>query len=75
MYELFRVNDKLRIIDLGNLKQAATPEDTYFGIRDVMTDLLNNQVTAIVIGGTQDITRGIFMAYEQRILHGKCGYD
>ena len=31
-----------------------------------MTDLLNNQVTAIVLGGTQDITRGIFMAYEQR---------
>ncbi len=33
---------------------------------DVMTDLLNNQVTAIVLGGTQDITRGIFMAYEQQ---------
>jgi len=66
LYELFRVNDKLRIIDLGNLKHAATPEDTYYGIRDVMTDLLNNQVTAIVLGGSQDITRGIFMAFEQR---------
>jgi arginase family enzyme len=66
LYELFRVNDKLRIIDLGNLKRAATPEDTYYGVRDVMTDLLNNQVTVIVLGGTQDITRGIFMAYEQR---------
>jgi formiminoglutamase len=64
LYELFSINEKLRIIDLGNLKQAATPEDTYFGMRDVMTDLLNNQVTAIVIGGTQDITRGLFMAYE-----------
>jgi formiminoglutamase len=66
LYELYRVNDKLRIIDLGNLKTAATPEDTYFGIRDVMTHLLNNQVTAIIIGGTQDITRGIFMAFERR---------
>lgn len=66
LYDLYRVNDKLKIIDLGNLKQTATPEDTYYGIRDVMTDLLNNQVTAIIIGGTQDITRGIFMAYEQR---------
>jgi|WetSurSiteA1Bulk_404760.scaffolds.fasta_scaffold01339_5 formiminoglutamase len=66
LYELFRINEKLRIIDLGNLKQTATPEDTYFGIRDVMTDLLNNQVTAIIIGGTQDLTRGIYMAYEQR---------
>jgi formiminoglutamase len=66
LYELFRVNDKLRIIDLGNLKPTATPEDTYYGIRDVMTDLLNNQVIAIVLGGTQDITRGIYMAFEQR---------
>lgn len=66
LYELFKVNDKLRIIDLGNLRHTESPDDTYFGIRDVMIDLLNNQVTAIVIGGTQDITRGIFMAFEQR---------
>ncbi len=66
LYELFRVHEKLRIIDLGNIKSTATPEDSYFGIRDVMTDLLNNQVTAIVLGGSQDITKGIFMAYEQR---------
>ncbi|HJZ39736.1 MAG TPA: formimidoylglutamase [Bacteroidales bacterium] len=66
LYELFRVNDKLRIIDLGNLRQAATVSDTYFGIRDVMTDLLNNQVTAIVLGGTQDITHALYMAFEQQ---------
>jgi arginase family enzyme len=66
LYDLSRVNDKLKIIDLGNLKQTAKPEDTYFGLRDVMTDLLNNQVTAIVLGGTQDITSGLYMAFEQR---------
>ena len=33
-------------------------------MRDVMMDLLNNQVTAIVLGGTQDITQGIYMAFE-----------
>jgi arginase family enzyme len=66
LYELFKVQDKLRIIDLGNLKQSPSPEDTYYGLRDVMTDLLNNQVTAIVLGGTQDITKGVFMAYELR---------
>jgi len=64
LYELARVNDKLRIIDLGNLKNSANVNDSYFGIRDVMLDLLNNQVTAVVLGGTQDITHGIYMAYE-----------
>jgi arginase family enzyme len=64
LYELYRVNEKMRIIDLGNLKSTTGVNDSYFGIRDVMIDLLNNQVTAIVLGGTQDITHGIYMAYE-----------
>jgi formiminoglutamase len=64
LYELYRVNEKLRIIDLGNLKRTDRINDTYFGIRDVVLDLLNNQVTVVVIGGSQDITQGIFMAYE-----------
>ncbi|HEX2394282.1 MAG TPA: formimidoylglutamase [Bacteroidales bacterium] len=66
LYELYRINDRIRIIDLGNLKNTSGPQDTYFGLRDVMTDLLNNQVTAIVIGGTQDLTAGLYMAFEQR---------
>lgn len=66
LYELYRINDKLRIIDLGNLKPSATSQDTYFGLRDVLTELLNNQVIAIVIGGTQDVCQGLFMAYELR---------
>ncbi|HJX70411.1 MAG TPA: formimidoylglutamase [Bacteroidales bacterium] len=66
LYDLYRINEKLRIIDLGNLKSTSTPDDTYYGIRDVITDLLNNQVTAIVLGGTQDVTKGIFMAFELR---------
>jgi len=65
LYELFRINEKLRIIDLGNLKKSSRVNDTYFGLRDVMMELLNNQVTVIVLGGSQDITHGIFMAYEQ----------
>ncbi len=58
LYELSRVNEKLRIIDLGNLKRSANVNDSYFGLRDVMMEILNNQVTAIVLGGTQDLTPG-----------------
>jgi arginase family enzyme len=65
LYELSRINEKVRIMDLGNLKPAASVKDTYYGLRDVMIDLLNNRVIAIVLGGTQDLTQGIFMAYEQ----------
>jgi formiminoglutamase len=64
LYELSRVNEKLRVIDLGNLKRSASTNDSYFGLRDVMMEILNNQVTAIVLGGTQDLTQGIYMAFE-----------
>ena len=30
-----------------------------------MLELLNNQVTAILLGGSQDITYGAFLAFEQ----------
>jgi arginase family enzyme len=65
LYELFPSNDKLRIIDLGNLRPTQSADDTYYGLRDVMMHLLNNQVTALVLGGTGDLARGLFMGYEQ----------
>jgi len=65
LYPLYKVSDKIRIIDLGNLKATPTAGDTYFGLRDVMLELLNNQVTAVVLGGSQDLTYGAFLAFEQ----------
>ena len=75
LYELSRVNEKLRIIDLGNLKRSASINDSYFGLRDVMMEILNNQVTAIVLGGTQDMTQGIYMAFELVQGIGECCID
>lgn len=64
-YQLFMVQDKMRIIDLGNLKIPDTVNDTYFGVRDVMMELLGNQVVVVVMGGMQDLTCGIYMAFEK----------
>ncbi len=64
LYPLCRVSDKMRIIDLGNLKPTPAVNDTYYGLRDVVLELLNNQVTMILLGGSQDLTYGAFLAYE-----------
>ncbi len=64
LYQLYKINDKLKIIDLGNLKEGNTYNDTYFGLRDVLTELLNNQVVSVVIGGTQDLTYATYLAFE-----------
>jgi formiminoglutamase len=65
LYHLYRINDKLKIIDLGNLKSTQTIGDTYFGVSDVVLELLRNQVLVIMLGGTQDITYGAYMAFEK----------
>jgi formiminoglutamase len=65
LYPLYKVSDKTRIIDLGNMKVTPTAGDTYYGLRDVLLELLNNQVTAILLGGSQDLTYGAFLAFEQ----------
>jgi len=64
LYPLSRISDKTKIIDLGNLKATPAAGDTYYGLRDVMLELLNNQVTAIILGGSQDLTLGAYLAYE-----------
>jgi formiminoglutamase len=65
LYPLYKVSNKIRIIDLGNLKATPKAGDTYYGLRDVLLELLNNQVTAILLGGSQDLTYGAFLAFEQ----------
>jgi formiminoglutamase len=65
LYQLFRVNPKLRIIDLGNLKCGNSVQDTYFALRDVVLDLLERKITVVVLGGSQDMTYGIYLAFEK----------
>lgn len=64
LYQLYKINDKLKIIDLGNLKEGNTFNDTYYGLRDVLGELLNNQVVSVIIGGTQDLTYATYLAFE-----------
>jgi arginase family enzyme len=64
LYQLYKINDKLKIIDLGNLKEGNTYNDTYYGLRDVLIELLNNQVISVIMGGTQDLTYAGYLAFE-----------
>jgi formiminoglutamase len=64
LYQLYKINDKLKIIDLGNLKEGNTYNDTYYGLRDVLIELLDNQVISVIMGGTQDLTYASYLAFE-----------
>lgn len=66
LYQLASINRKTRIIDLGNLKITENANDTYFALRDIILELNEKEVVAVIIGGSQDLSYGIDMAFNQK---------
>lgn len=65
LYSLFKPRNRLNIVDLGNFRIGKKINDTYIGLRDVLFELIKNDVLPIIIGGSQDITYANFLAYER----------
>ncbi len=66
LFQLRKINRNLRIYDLGNIKISGTVNDTYYAIRDVLLELMQRDMITIILGGSQDISRGVFMALEKQ---------
>ncbi|MCX7986076.1 MAG: arginase family protein [Bacteroidales bacterium] len=64
LYLLNFFSRKTNIADLGNLKSGQSISDTYYGIRDVCLELFSHGILPIFFGGSQDITYGIYLAFE-----------
>lgn len=64
LYRLISPVNKLKIIDLGNLKSGNTYTDSYFALKEIVYQLLCNNVTIILLGGSQDLTLPAFQAFE-----------
>jgi formiminoglutamase len=63
LYQLSSINRKTKVIDLGNLKITHNINDTYYALRDITTELRKKNVVPVIIGGSQDISYGIAMAF------------
>jgi len=64
LYQLNKLN--CEIVDLGNLKQGNTYDDTYVALKEVCRTLLSHNIVTILIGGTQDLTIPIFQLLESQ---------
>ena len=64
LYQLFPGNWNLNIIDLGAIQAGETLEDTYFAVQSLIKELVKNQITPILLGGSQDLTYAMFKGYE-----------
>ncbi|MDB2385269.1 arginase, partial [Polaribacter sp.] len=56
LYELFPGDWNTSIADIGNIKKGNTVDDTYFAVKEIITELLKNQIIPIILGGSQDLT-------------------
>jgi len=55
LYRLSKIPGKIKIIDLGNMKQGTSFNDTVAGLTDILVYLLNENVFPVVIGGSSAI--------------------
>ncbi len=65
LYGLTCPGTEMKIADLGNLRTGNTTDDTLAAIRDVLSLLLENKTIPLLLGGTRDLTLGMFTAYEK----------
>ncbi|MFV0247645.1 MAG: formimidoylglutamase [Tenacibaculum sp.] len=63
LYKLFSGQWHLQIVDLGNIKQGESVEDTYFALSSTVSLLVRKGLIPIIIGGSQDLTYANYKAY------------
>ena len=64
LYELYQGDYTTKVVDLRNIKAGATIRDTYVAVKQVMEELMKQEILPLVIGGGQDLTYAQYMAYE-----------
>ncbi|WCM41609.1 formimidoylglutamase [Flavobacterium sp. CBA20B-1] len=63
-YQLFPGNWTKKMVDLGTIHAGETIQDTYAAIKMLVTDLLKQHIVPIVLGGSQDLTYGLYRGYD-----------
>jgi formiminoglutamase len=64
LYQLYKIDTAKKIIDLGNLRQGNTFNDTYVALKEVIQILLGKNIVVLLIGGTQELTLPVYQAFE-----------
>jgi len=64
LYQLFPGNWTSKMVDLGMIEAGETIEDTYVAVKMLVADLLKRNILPVVIGGSQDLTYGMYRGYD-----------
>lgn len=64
LYRLMSGNWNSTILDIGDIEEGDTVEDTYFVVKEIVAGLLEENIIPIIIGATQDITFPTYRAFD-----------
>jgi formiminoglutamase len=67
LYRLAKIPGRSKIIDLGNMKQGVTFNDSIAGLTDVLNLLLSENVFPVIIGGSSALIPAIDRAVSQTL--------
>lgn len=63
-YSLYPGNWHTVISDLGDLQPGESSSDTYYALKEIVTELVKKNVVPVILGGSQDLTYAIYRAYD-----------
>ena len=63
-YQLYMGSWDFKMIDLGDFKIGENIADTYFGLTDLISNLISIGVLPIILGGGHDLCYAVYKAYE-----------
>ena len=63
LYKLLLGNWNSTIVDMGDIEEGETVEDTYFVVKEIVAGLLEENIVPVIIGATQDITYPSYRAF------------
>jgi formiminoglutamase len=74
LYQLHFWHKEISIVDIGNIKTGATLNDSYAAVKTVLTELLRQDKTVVILGGSHDITLAQYFAYVdlKRVVEATC---
>ncbi|WP_462222013.1 formimidoylglutamase [Ferruginibacter sp.] len=74
LYQLHFWHKDVSIADIGNIKTGATLNDSYAAIKTVIAELLRQNKTVVILGGSHDITLAQYFAYKElnKIVEATC---
>ncbi len=64
LYRLMVGNWNTTVVDLGDIEEGESVEDTYFVVKEIVAGLLEENIVPIIIGATQDITYPTYRAFD-----------